>query len=102
MSTRRRPIHAPTSGPDQPLATADLSQLVAVTMRLAMEISVLRERLATHEALLAKHGILDAAMVEGYVPSPEQTALRATAARALIEALSRDLVGGSGSKSTKL
>lgn len=91
MSARTRPITAPTSGPDQPLAAADVSQLVAVTMRLAMEVSVLRERLATHEALLARHGLLDAAAVDGYVPSPSESAERAAAARALIEALSRDL-----------
>lgn len=102
MSTRRRPIHASTSGPDQPLAAADLSQLVAVTMRLAMEVSVLRERLATHEALLAKHGILDTQTVENYVPSAEETAARAAAARSLIESLSHDLGGASSVKSTKL
>lgn len=102
MSTRTRPITAPTSGPDQPLAAADLSQLVAVSLRLAMELSVLRERLATHEALLAKHGILDAEMVEGYLPSSEETAARTAAARGLIEALSRDLGGESSVKSTKL
>lgn len=88
-----RPIVAPTSGPDQPLAAADLSQLVAVTMRLAMEVSVLRERLRTHEALLARHGLLDAAAVEGYAPTAEESAERSAAARALIEALTRDLRG---------
>lgn len=88
-----RPITAPTSGPDQPLAAADLSQLVAVTMRLAMEVSVLRERLHTHEALLARHGLLDAATVEGYTPTAEENAERAAADRALIEALTRDLQG---------
>lgn len=93
MSSRTRPITAPTSGPEQPLAAADLSQLVAVTMRLAMEVSVLRERLRTHEALLAKRGILDAAAVEAYAPTPEETAERAASARALIAALSRDLGG---------
>ena len=80
-----------TSGPDQPLRAADVSQLVAVAMRLAMEVGTLRERLATHEALLAKHGLLDANAVDAYLPSPAEAAVRAAADRALIEALARDI-----------
>ena len=80
-----------TSGPDQPLRAVDVSQLVAVAMRLAMEVSALRERLATHEALLAKHGLLDASAVNAYLPDAAETAARAAADRALIEALARDI-----------
>ena len=80
-----------TSGPDQPLRAADVSQLVAVAMRLAMEVGTLRERLATHEALLAKHGLLDANAVDAYLPAPAEAAARAAADRALIEALARDI-----------
>lgn len=84
-------MNAATSGPAQPLSAADLSQLVAVALRLAMEVSALRERLATHEALLAKHGLLDAAAVDAYAPDGAESAARAAAARALIEALAGDL-----------
>lgn len=80
-----------TSGPDQPLRAADVSQLVAVAMRLAMEVGTLRERLATHEALLAKHGLLDPNAVDAYLPTPAEAAARAAADRALIEALARDI-----------
>lgn len=80
-----------TSGPEQPLRQVDVSQLVAVAMRLAMEVSALRERLATHEALLAKHGLLDAAAVNAYRADPADAAARAAADRALIEALARDI-----------
>ncbi len=80
-----------TSGPDQPLRAADVSQLVAVAMRLAMEVGTLRERLATHEALLAKHGLLDSSTVDAYLPSPAEAAARAAADRSLIEALARDI-----------
>jgi hypothetical protein len=80
-----------TSGPDQPLQPADVSQLVAVAMRLAMEVSALRERVATHEALLARHGLLDAAAVDAYVPSAAENVARAASDRELIEALARDI-----------
>lgn len=86
-----RPIIAPASGQDQPLAAADISQLVAVTLRLAMELSALRERVATHESLLQRHGLLDTATVDAYQPSGDETAQRLQQARALIESLSRDL-----------
>ena len=86
-------MSAATSGPSQPLAAADVSQLVAVAMRLAMEVSALRERLATHEALLARHGLLDAAAVDAYAPDAAEAAARAAAARTLIEALASDIGG---------
>jgi hypothetical protein len=86
-------MSAATSGPEQALAAADLSQLVAVAMRLAMEVSALRERLATHEALLARHGLLDAAVVDAYQPDAVESAARSAAARALIEALATDIGG---------
>ena len=86
-------MSAATSGPSQPLAAADLSQLVAVALRLAMEVGALRERLATHEALLARHGLLDAAAVDAYQPDAAEAAARAASARALIEALATDIGG---------
>lgn len=79
------------AGPDQPLEAASIAQLVAVTTRLAMEVTVLRERLATHEALLAKHGILDAAAIDAFRPDPGQQAIRDAATKRLIESLAADL-----------
>lgn len=79
-------------GPDQPLDSASIAQLVAVAMRLAMEVSTLRERLLTHEALLARHGLLSAEAVDGYAPPAQESARRAAAARELVEALAADIV----------
>jgi hypothetical protein len=68
-----------------------VSQLVAVTLRLAMEVGALRERLRTHEALLVQHGVLPAGAVESFAPSAEEVQSRLTEHRNLIEAVARDL-----------
>lgn len=91
VSAESRPIHAPTSGQDQRLDPANISQLVAVSLRMAMELSVLRERLRTHELLLQKQGILSADAVEQFTPDADETRRRLAEDRALIEALARDL-----------
>ena len=80
-----------TSGPKQHLDTVDVSQLVAVTLRLAMVVSALRERVLTHEALLKKHNLLDTDAVNDYVPTAAEVAERKGVNRSLIEALARDL-----------
>jgi len=79
------------AGPDQPLEAASVAQLVAVAMRLAMVVSTLRERLMTHEALLARHGLLSAEAVDDYVVTPAEAAQRGAADRALIVALASDI-----------
>jgi hypothetical protein len=79
------------AGPDQPLEPASIAQLVAVATRLAMEITVLRERLATHEALLSKQGLLDAAAIDSFRPDPAQQAARDAVTKRLIELLAADL-----------
>lgn len=86
-----RPIEATTSGPEQPLTAADLSQLVAVTLRLAMELGALRERLRTHEALLVQHGVFSADEVEAFAPAADELQARLAEHRGLIESLARDL-----------
>ncbi len=88
-----RPIEAATSGQDQPLGAADLSQLVAVTLRLAMEIGALRERLRTQEALLVQHGVLPAAAIDSFTPDMTELQARNQQHHALIEALAADLGG---------
>jgi len=85
------PIMAPTAGPDQPLGAANVSQLVAVALRLAMEVSALRERLRTQQMLLERAGVLAPGAVEGYVPQGEELQARLAADRELIEALASDL-----------
>jgi hypothetical protein len=66
-------------------------KLVAVILRLAMEISVVRDRLATCESLLQAHGIFDADAVETYQTTPEETAQRTAARMSLIEKVIGDL-----------
>lgn len=91
VSVESRPIHAPTSGQDQQLDPANISQLVAVSLRLAMELSALRERLRTHELLLQKQGVLSPDAVDAFAPDAEETRRRLADDRALIETLARDL-----------
>ena len=80
-----------TAGPDQPLDPASIAQLVAVALRLAMEVNVLRDRLRTHEALLARQGLLSSEAVDQYEPSAAELALRSAQARELVEAIASDL-----------
>lgn len=91
VSTESRPIHASASGHDQRLDPANISQLVAVSLRLAMELSVVRERLRTHELLLQEQGVLSADTVDQFMPDAEETRRRLSHDRALIESLARDL-----------
>ena len=79
------------AGPDQPLDAASVAQLVAVSLRLAMEVTVLRDRLRTHEALLARQGLLSPESVDQYEPPAAELAQRSAAARELVEALASDL-----------
>jgi hypothetical protein len=66
-------------------------QTVAALLRLAMEVSVLRDRLRTHEALLEKAGVLSRAEVEAFQPDPEESAERMQAGMRLVEKLLGDL-----------
>lgn len=72
--------------PEQ-LETLTQDQLVAAVLHLAMEVSVLRERLATHETLLESGGVMTREQVETFVPEGEDAARRAQARQALIATL---------------
>ena len=82
---------ARAAGPDQQLDPASVAQLVAVAMRLAMEVTVLRDRLRSHELLLARHGMLSPEVVDQYEPPAAELALCAAQARELVEALAADI-----------
>ena len=69
------------------LETLTQDQLVAAVLHLAMEVSVLRERLATHETLLASVGILNQEDIDQYVPDGDDAARRAADRQALITAI---------------
>ena len=66
-------------------------QTVAALLRLAMEVTVLRDRLRTHEALLEKAGVLSRAEVEAFQPDPAESAERMEASMRLVEKLLGDL-----------
>jgi hypothetical protein len=66
-------------------------QLVAALLRLAMEVSVLRDRLHSHELLLEKHDLLSTEVVDGFQAPPETTKQRQQANMELIEKLLGDL-----------
>jgi hypothetical protein len=78
----------------QPINDASVAQLVAVSLRLAMEITVLRDRLRTQEALLTGAGLLPPGAIDSYQPDATETAERDACRRALIEALAADLLPG--------
>lgn len=66
-------------------------QLVAVILRLAMEISVLRERLHSHELLLEQANLLPRGAVDDFQPDQDAAQQRSQARNALIEAILQDL-----------
>lgn len=66
-------------------------QVVAVVMRLAMEICVLRDRLTTHEQLIAEKGLWSREEIEGFAPSVGEVAARQKARIELIESIINDL-----------
>lgn len=83
-----RPLKLP-----RPRQIEDLTpdQIVAVVLRLAMEICVLRDRLSTHEQLIVEQGQCSHDDIEGFVPSEEESAARQKARIELIEGIINDL-----------
>ena len=69
----------------------DMDRVVAAILRLTMEVSVLRDRIDTHESLAEKHGGYSRADVESYRPTPEEEQRRAERRNALVARLVRDL-----------
>jgi hypothetical protein len=54
----------------------NIDRLLTMVMELASEVSVMRDRLDTHERLAALHGIYAEKDVEGYRPSEEEAKVR--------------------------
>lgn len=69
----------------------DMDRVVAALLRLSMEISVLRDRLDTHESLAAKAKAYSLEDVEAYRPTPTEEAVRNGRRKTLIARLMRDL-----------
>jgi hypothetical protein len=55
---------------------AEVERVMAITMAVAQELAVARERIDTLERLLEAKGVLDRPEIEAFVPAPEQAAER--------------------------
>lgn len=51
-------------------------QVMSITMALAMELSVTRERVATLECLLEDKGLISRSELDNYIPSAQEVAKR--------------------------
>ncbi len=60
-------------------------------LRLTMEVSVLRDRIDTHESLAEKNGSYSSADVESYRPTPEEEQRRAERRTTVVARVVRDL-----------
>jgi len=73
-----RPRKRIAKGPPRPdyLASRDLDRMMIMFVAMLAELSALRDRLETHEVLLARDGTLSPASIEAFRPSPELEAER--------------------------
>lgn len=78
---------------ERPVQVDELSpdKTIAVVLRLAMELSVIRDRLTMFEDLLAEKGVVSVADVDAYQPSTATTGNLATARKQLIQKILADL-----------
>lgn len=85
-------IHDPSRTKPEFITDTNVDKLVSVTLRLAMEISVLRDQLDTQRTLLEAHNILPAGAVDSFTPTQEQSQARKKAKEALIANIISDLM----------
>jgi len=95
----------------RPQFTSDplIDQLFAISVGLATELAVTRQRLDTLERVLARAGKLDRAQIESYEPTVEEAAERAeqvsqllaVAFRALLEVPAEGTAAASGDAHSK-
>lgn len=73
------------------IETPDMDKMLSAVLRLAMEISVLRDRIDTHEQLAAQHNLYSDDDVENFEPDDTVRAARGERRSRLIENILRDL-----------
>lgn len=73
------------------IAQPNMDKLVAVVLRLAMENSVLRDRIERQEHLLKTHNVLTEKDYETFEPDPEMAKQSQAANFDLIRAIAKDL-----------
>lgn len=69
----------------------EMDKIVSVLMRLAMENSVLRDRIERQERILISRGLVSEDDFENYTPSKKVAALSQTESFKLISAIVNDL-----------
>ncbi|MBA2934803.1 hypothetical protein HZF05_11915 [Sphingomonas sp. CGMCC 1.13654] len=81
-------------GPKRPryLRDAELDRFMMMFTALIGEVSALRDRLATHEALAAQGQIATAEAIESYRPSPDDESARGIAREAMLHRVFRVLM----------
>lgn len=76
---------------DHFIDNVDMDRVVAALLRLTMEVSTLRDRLATHESLASTGKPYSEADVDAYMPTSDEEQSRAAKRQHLISRLVRDL-----------
>lgn len=76
---------------DQFIDNVDMDRVVAALLRLTMEVSTLRDRVATHESLAATGKPYSENDVDAYMPTTNEEQSRAGKRQRLISRLVRDL-----------
>ncbi len=90
MKDKTQPDPIPLERPQQIESLAP-DQMVAVILRLTMEISTLRERLATHEQLLQQAGVFSDEAIDDFQVDAEDKSRRQAERQRLIEGVVSDL-----------
>lgn len=90
MNDKTQPDPIPLERPQQIESLAP-DQMVAVILRLTMEISTLRERLATHEKLLQQAGVFSDEAIDDFQVDAEDKSRRQAERQRLIEGVVSDL-----------
>jgi hypothetical protein len=90
MNDKTQPDPIPLERPQQ-IESLTPDQIVAVILRLTMEISTLRERLATHEQLLQQAGVFSDAAIDDFQVDAEDKSRRQAERQRLIEGVVSDL-----------
>lgn len=73
------------------IATPNMDKIISVLMRLAMENSVLRDRLARQEELLISQGVLSKSDFENFVPNKHFSERSQAESFELIRSIVKDL-----------
>jgi hypothetical protein len=70
-----------------------IDRLLAMVMTLAAELHVTRDRLTTLEMTLAASGVIALAGLDGFTPTPDQTAKLTADRQAFVNELMRQTLG---------